>query len=120
MMSRVRLAGLVGGAAAVLALLIVSTACRRDSAVSAQQQVPQKQIAPQAVSVPVDGMICQVCAGTVKSTLKKIDGVTDAEISLEKRQAVIHYDERKVSLNQLTRAIKDAGYKPGVPTTGVQ
>ncbi|MGQ0733774.1 MAG: heavy-metal-associated domain-containing protein, partial [Acidobacteriota bacterium] len=61
-------------------------------------------------------MICQICAGSVKSALKKVDGVQDAEISLEKRNAVIHYDERKVSVDQLTRAIQDAGFKPGAPT----
>jgi len=62
-------------------------------------------------------MICQVCAGTVKSALKKVDGVNDAEISLEKRTAVVQYDERKANLEALTRAIKDAGFKPGEPTS---
>lgn len=98
----------------VLAILVLP-GCRRDAQASAPARA-DKTVAMRTVAVPVDRMICQVCAGTVKSTLKKVDGVSDAEISLEKRNAIIHYDERKVSLDVLTRAIKDAGYKPGVPS----
>jgi mercuric transport protein len=92
----------------------VLAACRRDARPPAPAP-GDKTVAIRTVAVPVDGMICQVCAGTVKSTLRKVDGVRDAEISLEKRNAIIHYDERRVSVDALTRAIKDAGYKPGVP-----
>lgn len=99
-----------------LALLLTGSAltgCRRDSRAatsSAEDTVPTR-----TVTVPVNGMICQICAGSVKSALKNVDGVHDAEISLEKRNAVIHYDERKVSVGQLTRAIANAGFKPGAP-----
>ncbi|ODS53758.1 MAG: hypothetical protein ABS36_12555 [Acidobacteria bacterium SCN 69-37] len=69
-----------------------------------------------AVAVPVDGMICQVCAGNVKSALRRIQGVAHAEVSLEQRKVVIHYQDGKVSADQLTRAITELGYKAGVPT----
>jgi copper chaperone len=107
-----RLATVSVGLAILVSALSAVTACRRDT----QQTASERAVATRTVSVPVDGMICQVCAGSVKNALKKVDGVQDAEISLEKRHAVIHYDDRKVSVEQLTRAIKDAGYKPGVPT----
>lgn len=108
------IAFVIGVPILVLAISVL-TACRRD----AQAPAPaggDTTVAMRTVTVPVDGMICQVCAGTVKSTLKKVDGVRDAEISLEKRHAVIQYDEHKVRLETLTRAIRDAGYKPGVPS----
>lgn len=109
---RMRLATVSVGLAILVSALSAVTACRRDT----QQTASERAVATRTVSVPVDGMICQVCAGSVKNALKKVDGVQDAEISLEKRHAVIHYDDRKVSVEQLTRAITDAGYKPGVPT----
>lgn len=113
--SRTRLATLSVGLAILVSALSAVTACRRDTQAPASTSVA-RTVATQTVSVRVDGMICQVCAGSVKNALKKVDGVQNAEISLEKRHAVIHYDARTVSVDQLTRAIKDAGYKPGVPT----
>jgi copper chaperone CopZ len=113
-MRQMRIAGQVFGIAAVFAVLVMSTGCRRDVATSARH-APQAQVATRIVAVPVDGMICQVCAGTVKHALESVDGVENAEISLEKRNAVIRYDIGKVTLDQLTRVIKDAGYRPGAP-----
>lgn len=106
-------------AAAALLFVVFGAACRRESQAAAQTAAAQTSAdqpgTMRTVTIPVDGMICQVCAGTVKSALKKVDGVNDAEISLEKRSAVVHYDERKVNVEALTRAVKDAGFKPGEP-----
>ena len=107
-------------AVAALLFTVLGTACRRESQAATQATVAQtaadRSQTIRTVTIPVEGMICQVCAGTVKSALKKVDGVNDAEISLEKRTAVVRYDERNVSLETLSRAIKDAGFKPGAPT----
>ncbi|HEU4688373.1 MAG TPA: cation transporter [Vicinamibacterales bacterium] len=114
----------IGSSSLVVAALlfaVVGTACRREPEAASHTAVPQAAAEQsqtiRTVQIPVGGMICQVCAGTVKSALKKVDGVNEAEISLEKRSAVVHYDERKVRLEALTRAIKDAGFKPGDPST---
>ncbi len=104
----------IGFAAAVVGLA-ASSACRRDVTASAQGGA-DTQVVMRAVAVPVDGMICQVCAGNVKSALRRIQGVAHAEVSLEQRKVVIHYQDGKVSADQLTRAITELGYKAGVPT----
>lgn len=119
MTNRTRSCGASIGVVTLIVGLALTTACRRETTTAAQTAAPEQTVATRTVTVPVDGMICQVCAGTVKSALKKVDGVQDAEISLEKRNAVVHYDARKVTLDELTRAIKEAGYKPGVPTPAV-
>jgi mercuric ion binding protein len=46
----------------------------------------------------------------VKRSLTKINGVTKAEVSLEKAQAVVTFDDAKTSADALLRATKDAGY----------
>ena len=112
---RMRVVTLWVGFAIVVSSLCAVTACRRDTQAAASTS-DHRTMATQTVTVPVSGMICQVCAGSVKSALKKVDGVQDAEINLEMRNALIHYDERKVNVDQLTQAIKEAGYKPGLPT----
>ena len=68
------------------------------------------------VTVPVDGMICMVCAGRVKNALKAVHGVQNAEVNLAKRDATVQYENGKVSVEELTRTITQLGYKAGVPT----
>lgn len=104
------------GVSALVAAVSFATGCRRDTQASAQTATEQSG-SLRTIAIPVDGMICQVCAGSIKSALRKVEGVDDAEISLEKRNAVVRYDERKVNVEALTRAIKDAGYKTGTPTS---
>ena len=100
---------------AVLVLVIASSAaCQRDATASVQTG-GEKRVVVRTVAVPVDGMICVVCAGRVKTALKAVHGVQDAEVNLEKHNAVIQYEDGKVSLDQLTRAINKLGYKAGVP-----
>ena len=91
-----------------------ASACQRDATNSTPVR-QANQVAMRTVAVPVDGMICQICAGRVKSALKAVHGVQDAQINLERRNAVIHYEDGKVTTDQLTRAINDLGYKAGMP-----
>ena len=67
------------------------------------------------VTVPVNGMICMVCAGSVKNALKAVHGVQKAEVDLEKHNVTVRYENDKVSVDELTRAINQLGYKAGVP-----
>jgi len=115
MVDRMRASAIVLAVIAFAGVAALSTACRREPTASAQA-APQTQVATRAVTVPVDGMICQVCAGGVKSALKDIPGVRDVEVSLEKRNAVVHYEDGKVRVDQLTRAITNLGLKAGLPT----
>lgn len=67
------------------------------------------------VRIPIQGMICTVCAGSVKKALQSVAGVQEAEISLERREARVRYGEGKVSPEQLVTTINQLGYKAGTP-----
>lgn len=67
------------------------------------------------VLIPVEGMSCVVCAARVKKGLQSIDGVQEAEIDLERREARVRYVEGKVSPEQLVAAVNQLGYKAGTP-----
>jgi copper chaperone CopZ len=67
------------------------------------------------VKIPIEGMTCSVCAAKVKKTLKSVEGVQEAEISLERREAWVRYDEANVSPESLVAAINHLGYKAGTP-----
>ncbi len=72
-------------------------------------------VQPQTVSIPVDGMSCVSCAARVKRALKKIEGVQEVEVSLERREAVVRYQRDKVSPDRLRSVIDALGYKAGTP-----
>ena len=54
-------------------------------------------------------MGCQNCVKHVKEALENLDGVTDADVSLEKNTAVITFNQ-DVSDTAIISAIEDAGY----------
>ena len=50
------------------------------------------------------------CVTSVKRSLTKIDGVTKADVSLERAEAVVTFDDAKTNVEALLKATKDAGY----------
>ena len=47
---------------------------------------------------------------SVTRSLTKVNGVTKADVSLEKAEAVVTYDDAKTNVEGLLKATKDAGY----------
>ncbi|MGQ3050246.1 MAG: mercury resistance system periplasmic binding protein MerP [Roseateles sp.] len=66
--------------------------------------------ATQTVTLSVPGMTCSACPLTVKQALSKVQGVTKTEVSFEKKQAVVSFDDAKTNVQALTKATADAGY----------
>lgn len=66
--------------------------------------------APKTVVLSVPGMTCAACPITVKRALTKTPGVSKAEVSYEKRQATVFFDDAKTNTAALTRATANAGY----------
>ena len=66
--------------------------------------------ATKTVTLSVPGMTCSACPITVKKALSKVDGVVKTEVSLEKKEATVTYDDAKTTINALLDATKNAGY----------
>lgn len=47
---------------------------------------------------------------SVRRSLTKVNGVTKADVSLEKAEAVVTFDDAKTGTDALLKATKDAGY----------
>ncbi|MGE3280001.1 MAG: heavy-metal-associated domain-containing protein [Alphaproteobacteria bacterium] len=67
------------------------------------------------VEIPVEGMACFVCAGTIKNTVKSLAGVLQVEVSLEKRAATVTYFGDGQIPGRIVAAIDRLGYKAGTP-----
>src|SRR6058998_3241788 len=64
-------------------------------------------------TIQVAGMICGGCAVAVKHALTQIDGVREARVSYEKREAVVSYDSTKITPEAIAHAAEQKlpGYK---------
>ncbi|EPU4847340.1 mercury resistance system periplasmic binding protein MerP [Pseudomonas aeruginosa] len=70
--------------------------------------------ATKTVTLSVPGMTCAARPITVKTALSKVAGVEKAEVSFEKREAVVTFDEAKTNADALTKATANAGYPSSV------
>ena len=52
----------------------------------------------------------RVCVASVKRSLLKVGGVTEADVSLERAQAVVSFDDAKTTVEALTEATTNVGY----------
>ncbi len=59
----------------------------------------------------VSGMSCGGCVKSVTGVLEALPGVSKAEVSLEKNEAVISYETGKVTREQMVQVIDDAGFE---------
>lgn len=58
----------------------------------------------------VAGMVCAACTAAIEKALRNLDGVVVAFVNLGTETASVEYDPEKLSLNDLEKAVQDAGY----------
>ncbi len=61
-------------------------------------------------TLKVEGMTCGHCVMHVTKALKAVIGVQDAQVSLEKAEALVS-GEGSLDASTLVRAVESAGYK---------
>lgn len=66
--------------------------------------------AEKTATLKVYGMDCPSCAKGVAGSLQAVKGVKSADVSVEKAQAVVVYDDAQVTLEQLKKRIEKSGY----------
>ncbi len=70
--------------------------------------------ATKTVALDVPSMYCEACPITVKKALSRVPGVSSVKVSLEKKEALVTYDDAKAGVDALTRATANAGF-PSAP-----
>jgi len=63
------------------------------------------------VTIKVGGMTCVMCAGTIEDALKRLDGITGANVNLSSEKAYITYNPDMTAVSEMKKAISDAGYQ---------
>ncbi|MBA3497498.1 MAG: heavy-metal-associated domain-containing protein [Gemmatimonadales bacterium] len=62
------------------------------------------------VTLRVEGMTCGGCTLATRKVLVRLPGVKRADVSYERRQAVVTYDPAKVTPAQMIAAVKTLNY----------
>ena len=66
------------------------------------------------VSLDIEGMHCSSCAAIIEKSIRKVDGVKDANVNFAAEKASVLVDESVVDKNVLLKAVEKAGYKASV------
>jgi Cu+-exporting ATPase len=63
----------------------------------------------QRTTLELEGMTCASCVARVERSLNALDGV-DASVNLATEQATVAYDSAQIAVDDLLRAVENAGY----------
>src|SRR5712692_5083347 len=67
--------------------------------------------ATRSATLTVSGWTCGSCAAATRIALKKLDGVQDVKTDPEKKEALVTYDDSKVTTDGMVHVIAKLGYK---------
>ncbi|WP_062232914.1 heavy metal translocating P-type ATPase [Fictibacillus sp. FJAT-27399] len=62
------------------------------------------------MSIPISGMTCAACALRIEKGLKKMDGVSDANVNFALEKSTVVYDPELAGPKDFQQKIKDLGY----------
>lgn len=65
----------------------------------------------QTVCYTVEGMTCAACTITLKAAVKKLDGIAKVKASFENKNAVVSFDPKRTSPEEISKKIDSVGYK---------
>ena len=68
----------------------------------------------QKVNLSLYGMHCSSCAGLIERSLKKVPGVSFANVNFAAEKAAVVFDGGAASSSDLVKAVEKAGYKAAV------
>jgi Cu+-exporting ATPase len=63
------------------------------------------------LTIPISGMHCASCAQNIEKTLKKLNGVSNANVNFATEKAIVEFDENIINENEINNAIEQLGYK---------
>lgn len=69
---------------------------------------------PQTAVLDVQNMTCAVCPITVKKSLERVPGVSDAKVDFDKKTVTVKFDADKATTALLVKATTEAGF-PSAP-----
>lgn len=69
------------------------------------------------LNLRIEDMTCIHCAKRVEMALRRIAGVGEAHVNLAEKTATVDYDAEQTGAMELSNAVRDEGFTPGVTRT---
>lgn len=57
-------------------------------------------------------MACDHCVMRVGRAIASVKGVIEVDLNLEKKEAVVDFEETKTDMEKIKAAVREAGYEP--------
>jgi len=63
------------------------------------------------ITLSVPDISCNHCKSSIEAALVPLEGVETAQVSIDKRNVAVRFDDDQVDLATIVRAIDDQGYE---------
>jgi copper chaperone len=63
-------------------------------------------------TIKIEGMACNHCVMRVGRAIASVKGVTEVDVNLEKKEAVVDFEGDKTDLGEIKAVVREAGYEP--------
>lgn len=94
-----------------ITVLIICASCKNNEnttenkVVTTQKKQKAPATKPEVATFHIEGMTCAIgCAKTIEEKLNEMEGVQDAKVDFEKKQATVNFDLDKLSTDDLVKA----------------
>ena len=61
-------------------------------------------------TINIGGMHCDMCVASIEKGVNALDGIVKVAVSLNDSNAIVSYDQSKVDLEKIKKAIEARGY----------
>ena len=66
---------------------------------------------PKRTVIKIGGMHCAGCVNAIQGYVLDLPGISKIEVNLANEKATLEFDESKIRLNVIEKAIEEVGYK---------
>jgi copper chaperone CopZ len=66
------------------------------------------------VAIAIEGMSCSGCANGIQAMLRRTEGVASADVSYERKEAIVEYNAERTTREKLVEVVNNMGYKASV------
>jgi copper chaperone len=63
-------------------------------------------------TIKIEGLECNHCVVRVGRAIASVKGVVEVDVNLEKKEAVVDFEETRTDLGKIKDSIREAGYEP--------
>lgn len=63
-------------------------------------------------TIRIESMACDHCVVRVGRAIASVQGVIEVDINLEKKEAIVNFEEARTDIGKIKDAIREAGYEP--------